>query len=588
MVTTVLQNKSTMLNQIGGAIHGAIGAVGAVAGAVLGRGGGNNDQGQNDRLQPQGNDGPPSATSSSSNNAPPNPDASVLDPAYVLTNSVSEQLGMNNDNNEISQQKQSEEDHQQVVEVEEQRAPHPLFDTTADRMPYAPGQQQILGDSTVGRLQLPVAENTTRDGTTLVSEETSEASGRGYSSSEESSPFLSSFETSIDDNVGAAADASTLSPITAANSTHIHKASIASPNFELDERSHAETASGIEQGDFPAEDDSMLTDSDAGGDTNESIDKETDPETSASTTRSGRTYASTSTIVRSAAKRKATQEQTPQRDVTAKRRKVNDQYQPASVLNSDQTTTVFAVKATYNRSTEKFTVKIQAVLNGPYIEASNKDIITLRKMGHGNTLATVRQKALEKGEAHSAISSGAKSESAEAMDNDSAVEAIELKSLGPVLMTATGKFCATDSITNMVHDVAANIYADDLGETLRSFCDEGGGKIDFKSLSAKVNDQTKKLRLELRRFKKLECGTPFGNASPHLRQEAIIDLASKGKMLIVDYFSKRHSKARGHVVGVADGKVYDNDKATGGIFDLHAYASREWDGIYAARIVVPH
>ena len=65
-------------------------------------------------------------------------------------------------------------------------------------------------------------------------------------------------------------------------------------------------------------------------------------------------------------------------------------------------------------------------------------------------------------------------------------------------------------------------------------------------------------------------------------------MASKGKMLIVDYFSKRHSKARGHVVGVAGGKVYDNDEATGGIFDLHAYAAREWNGIYAARIIVPH
>ena len=174
------------------------------------------------------------------------------------------------------------------------------------------------------------------------------------------------------------------------------------------------------------------------------------------------------------------------------------------------------------------------------------------------------------------------------MNPISAVEDIELKCLGTVPMRATGKYCATDSITNMVRDVAANIYSDDLGKTLRAFCDEGDGKIDFKSLSAKVNDQTKKLRLELRRLKKLQCGTPFGNASPHLRQKAIIDLASTGKMLIVDYFSKRHSKARGHVVGAANGKVYDNDEATGGIFDLHAFASHEWDGIYAVRIVVPH
>ena len=631
-MTTVLQNKPTMLNQIGGAIHGAIGAVGAVAGAVLGRGGGNNDQGQNDRLQPQGNDGPPSATSSSSNNAPPNPDASVLDPTYVLTNSVSEQLGMNNDNNEISQQKQSEEDHQQVVEVEEQQAPNPLFDTTADRMPYAPGQQQILGDSTVGRLQLPVAENTTRDGTTLVTEETSEASGRGYSSSEESSPFLSSFETSIDDNVGAAADASTLSPITAANSTHSHRASIASPNFELDERSHAETASGLENGEleeptsvdgtgtstavsgvlvgldhnessnivnistaeeehFPAEDGDMLKVSDTDGNTTESVDVETDLETTTSTTRSGRNYASTSTIVRSTrnasgSKRKDSQQPT-QIDASTKRHKTNDQSHQPSILSTDLTTPVFGVKATHNTTTDDFIVELQIVVDGPYLEASKEDIIILRRMGHTDTLEAVRELALKKGEARSAISSGAKSESDEKTDSANALESTELKCLGPVPMRATRKFCATDSITNMLHDVAPHLYTEELGKVLRSLCDSSDGKIDMKSLCLKVRVRMKQLRFELQKIKKVEGGKHFLNVSPLLRQDAVLDLASKGKLLIVDYFSKRHSKARGHVVGVANGKVYGNDEATGGIFDLHAYAAREWDGIYAARIVVP-
>ena len=183
------------------------------------------------------NGGPPNATFSS-NDAPPNPDASVLNPAYVLTNSVSEQLGMNTNEAPQQEKEQSEEDpsaQQQDKEEEEdnsneeKQAPHPLFNTTADRMPYAPGQQPILGDSTLDRLQLPAAENTTRDGTTLVSEETTEASGRGYSSGGESSPFLSSFESSSDDNFGGGTDASTLSPIAAANSTHIHRASSRAP-----------------------------------------------------------------------------------------------------------------------------------------------------------------------------------------------------------------------------------------------------------------------------------------------------------------------------------------------------------------------
>ena len=56
-------------------------------------------------------------------------------------------------------------------------------------------------------------------------------------------------------------------------------------------------------------------------------------------------------------------------------------------------------------------------------------------------------------------------------------------------------------------------------------------------------------------------------------------------MLIVDYISKR-SKGRGHVVGVANGKVYDNDENNGGVFDLKAYAEREWDSVIEARRIV--
>ena len=634
--------KATILNQIGGAIHGAIGAVGAVAGAVLGGGGGggNNGQGQNHRKQAQGNDGPPSA---SSENVPPNSNASVMDPAYVLTDSISDRLGVNNPQKEqeVDGSQEEEEEEEDIDKNEERQAPHPLFDTTADRMPYAPGQQQILGDSTIDRLQLPVADGTTRDGTTLVSEETTEASGRGYSTGEESSPFLSSFGSFTNDGTPTSPspasmhptrseedglDASALSPITNVNSTHIHRASIASPNLhphegtaghedrELEKtasingnRSTSEPPSGLDisaqdhngshtdDDNFPTADDSMLETLDTEGDTTDSVDDETDPETSTSTTRSGRNYASTSTIVRSTrnaggSKRKDF-DQPDQTDTTTKRQKSKNQSQQISNLSPDLTTPVFAVKASYNATIEKFIVELQVVVDGPYLRASEEDIITLRRMGHSDTLESVREMALEKGKARSAISSGAKSESDETKGNTSNVEATELKHLqclGPVPMTATGMYCATDAITNVLHGAAPHLYAEGLGKVLRSLCDGSEGKIDMKSLSLKVRIRMKQLRFELQKIKKVDGEKHFLNVSPLLRQEAVIDLASKGRqMLIVDYFSKRHSKARGHVVGVANGKVYDNDETTGGIFDLHAYAEREWDGVYAARIVVP-
>ena len=606
-----------MLRHIGD----AIGAVGAVAGAVLGGGGANNEQGH-----AQGNDEP-----SSSNNAPPNPNAGVLNPTYVLTNSISEQLGMKN---EAPQQKQSAEEDPRVEEEEEEeedsgeekQAPHPLFDTSADRMHYAPGRQQlILGHSTVDRLRLSVAENTTR------SEETTEASGRGYSSGEESAPFLSSFETSIDGSVGAGVDPSSLSPITTANSTHIHRAYVASPNFELDERinrSNDENASGelenneeleeltsvdgtgtstsmpdvlgvglghnessdiissqtAEEEHFPAaEDNSMLTDSVADGDTTESVDVETDLETSMSTTRSGRNYASTSTIVR--AKRKATQDQTHSSEATTKRRIASDQSQPVSILSADLTTPVFGVKAECTTNTKEFTVMFQLTPGGRFLEASDKDIITFRMMGHAKILEDVRQKALEKGEARASIQTGAK---ADPGNVQLVVKNPELNWLGPVKMTGTGKHCATDSITNMLHDAAPHLYTENLGTVLRSYCNKDG-KIHMNSLCSQINGKTKATHgFQLQKIKMAGDEKPFMNSSPLLRQKKVFDLVSAGRMLIVDYHCKRNSKAIGHVVGVANGKVYDNDEATGGIFDLHAYAAREWDGVYMARIIVPH
>ena len=347
------------------------------------------------------------------------------------------------------------------------------------------------------------------------------------------------------------------------------------------ESSNIGNSSTAKEEHFLTEDDSIIEASDTDGNTTESVNAETDLETSTSTTRSGRNYASTSTIVRptrnaSGSKRKGSQ-QPAQADTTTKRRKARYQSQHASILSTDLTTPVFGVKATHNATTSDFIVELQIVVDGPYLKASKEDIIILRRMGHTDTLESVRELAIEKGEARSAISSGAKSES----DYADAVKSTELKCLGPVPMRATREFCTTDSITNLIHDVAPHVYTEQLGKDLRLLCDGSDGKIDMKSLSLKIRVRMKQLRFELQKIKKVEGGKHFLNVSPLLRQEAVIDLASKDKLLIVDYFSKRHSKARGHVVGVANGKVYDNDEATGGIFDLHAY------GVYAARIIVP-
>lgn len=56
-------------------------------------------------------------------------------------------------------------------------------------------------------------------------------------------------------------------------------------------------------------------------------------------------------------------------------------------------------------------------------------------------------------------------------------------------------------------------------------------------------------------------------------------------MLIVDFYSKRHVGALGKYIGIANGKVYDNDEATGGIYDLKEYVAHEWGGVYRVRIV---
>ena len=140
-------------------IGGAIGTVGTLAGAVLG--GGEQEQGQNE----QGNDEARSATQLAS-------DANVLRPSFVLSQSNAERIrreeegSRNNTSNELgvnedpSTEEEEEEDDDDEKE-ERKQAPHPLFDTSADKMPYAPGQQQqILGNRTLDRLQLPVADST--------------------------------------------------------------------------------------------------------------------------------------------------------------------------------------------------------------------------------------------------------------------------------------------------------------------------------------------------------------------------------------------------------------------------------------------
>ena len=201
---------------------------------------------------------------------------------------------------------------------------------------------------------------------------------------------------------------------------------------------------------------------------------------------------------------------------------------------------------------------------------------------------------MEKGKAKASIQAGAKRDPTdvpEVCSNEVASNSVEdpkLKRLAPVQMTATGKFCAPDAITNMVYVVAPHICTEELGVELRSYCN-GSGRIHVHSLCSQINGKDKTTHGFLLNKIKMTAGDgkPFMDLSPHDRQKKIFDLVSEGKMLIVDYYSKRSSGAIGHVVGVADGKVFDNDAATGGIFDLHAYAAREWDGVYMARIVVP-
>ena len=171
--------------------------IGAVAGAVLG---GGEEQGQNEQHQVQGNGEARSATQLAS-------DANVLRPSFVLSqsnaerirgeeegsrniapNDISNELGVNNEAEEDPSTEEEEEEEDDDDEKEERKqAPHPLFDTSADKMPYAPGQQQVLGNRTLDRLQLPGAESDVTQAATSTEQPTgvsssgeATVSGLGY------------------------------------------------------------------------------------------------------------------------------------------------------------------------------------------------------------------------------------------------------------------------------------------------------------------------------------------------------------------------------------------------------------------------
>jgi hypothetical protein len=134
----------------------------------------------------------------------------------------------------------------------------------------------------------------------------------------------------------------------------------------------------------------------------------------------------------------------------------------------------------------------------------------------------------------------------------------------------------------MLHDVAPHLWYEGHGDLLRSLTNDDG-KTTFAKLGAHLtgaDKQTHGYRLD-------KISKPFMSLTPLDKQEIILNLGAKDNMLLVDYHRKRHSKVTGHVVGVSNGKVYDNDEETGGVFDLKAYAEREWEGVHMARIVVP-
>lgn len=241
-------------------------------------------------------------------------------------------------------------------------------------------------------------------------------------------------------------------------------------------------------------------------------------------------------------------------------------------------TPVFGMKAEMMDGSS-FQLFAQIFKGGPYVPLSDVEIDRLKEGGYTRAISAVLAGALKAGGEY-------RRGVAPRMDR-SLPTSSSLKPLAPVYTTGDIDVSPVDALTNMLRDVAPQFYNESLAEILRAFRDEKDSIIDVKSLSGMINNQKGKDRLELRRIKKLECGTPFGRAHPLLRQEAVLDLASKGHMLIVVFFSKRHLGAPGKYVGVANGKVYDNDEVTGGIYDLKEYAAHEWAGVSRIRIVAP-
>ena len=248
------------------------------------------------------------------------------------------------------------------------------------------------------------------------------------------------------------------------------------------------------------------------------------------------------------------------------------------VITSD--TPIFAMKAE-TADGSSFQLFAQITLRAPYVPLTDVEINNLKEKGYTRAISAVLAGALKTGGTY-------KRSVVPRIDRSLPVSSTSLKPLGSVYTTGDIDVSAVDALTNMLRDAAPQVYNDSLAEILRSFRDESDGIIiDMKSLCWAVNSKREKVHFELRRIKKIECGTPFGIANPLLRQQAVLDLASKGNMLIVDFFSKRHSGALGKYIGVANGKVYDNDEATGGVYDPKEYVALEWDGVYRVRIVVP-
>ena len=236
---------------------------------------------------------------------------------------------------------------------------------------------------------------------------------------------------------------------------------------------------------------------------------------------------------------------------------------------------ILAMKAEMDGSS--FQLFAQISQHGPYLPLSDVEINSLKEKAYTRAISAVLAGASKAG--------GTYRRGVPQRIDRSLPTSTSLKPLGSVFTTGDIDVSAVDALTNMVRDAIPQFYSESLAKDLQLARGNVDALIDIKSLSAIINTQRGRGRLELLRIKKLECGTPFGSAHPLLRQEAVLDLASKGHMLIVDFYSKRHVGALGKYIGIANGKVYDNDEATGGIYDLKEYVAHEWGGVYRVRIV---